>query len=98
MSTEAASLEQKPVPVEAPLAMKELAALLVKHYGLREGMFDLMVEFQLGTGAVGPDKEHALPGLMIGIAKIGLVPSTKSGPTTVNASEVNAPPKARRKG
>lgn len=77
--------------------MKELASLLIKHYGIREGLFDLMIEYQLGTGAVGPDKEHLLPGLMIGIAKVGLVPSAKANPLTVDASDVNPSPKTRRK-
>ena len=97
MSTEDPLTEQRLSPVKPPLSMKELASLLVKHYDLRAGTFDLMVEYQLGTGAVGPDKEHLLPGLMIGIAKVGLVPSAKSGPVTVDAGEVNPPPKTKRK-
>ena len=77
--------------------MKELASLLVRHYGIRTGSFDLMVEYQLGTGAVGPDKDHLLPGLMIGIARIGLVPSPKPGPNTVDASEANPQLKTKKR-
>lgn len=97
MSTEATLPDQKPTPVESPLTMKELASLLVRHYGIKTGTFDLMVEYQLGTGAVGPDKEHLLPGLMIGIAKVGLVPSPKPGPTTVDASEANPQLKTKKR-
>lgn len=97
MSTETKLGQEPRAPVEAPLTMKELSSLLVKHYGLREGTFDLMVEYQLGTGAVGPDEGHLLPGLMIGIAKVGLVPTTKPGPTSVDASVVNPPSKSRKK-
>ncbi len=97
MSTKAAIPDQMPTPVEAPLTLKELTSLLVRHYGLREGTFDLMVEYQIGTGAVGPDKEHLLPGLMVGIAKVGLVPSHKAGPVTVDASEANPRRKAQKK-
>jgi hypothetical protein len=97
MSTEATPPELKPTPVESPLNMKELTALLIKHYGIREGMFDLMVEYQLGTGAVGPDNEHLLPGLMIGIAKVGLMPSTKANSLTVDAFDVNPSPKTRKR-
>lgn len=96
MSTEITALEQAPTPVDTPLTMKDLAALLVKHYGLRQGAFELLVEYQLGAGPVGPDKEHLSPGLMIGISKVGLMSVAKSGPTTVDASVVN-PSKARRK-
>jgi len=97
MSTEATLPDQRPTPVESPLTIKELASLLVRHYGIRAGTFDLMVEYQLGTGAVGPDREHLLPGLMIGIAKVGLVPSPEPGPTTVDAAEENPPVRIRKR-
>lgn len=95
MSTEAVSAHQ-PNLVEAPLTMKDLASLLVKHYGLRDGKFDLMIEYQLAAGAVGPDKDHVLPGVMIGIAKVGLISTNQDGPMTVDASLVNPRPKARK--
>lgn len=97
MSTEASVPDQKPTPVESPLTMKELASLLVRHYGIKAGTFDLMVEYQLGTGAVGPDNERLLPGLMIGIARVGLVPSPRPGPTTVDAAEANPQLSTRKK-
>lgn len=84
-------------PVDPPLTARDLAVVLVKHYGLKEGAYDLMIEYQLGTGAVGPDKEHLLPGVMIGMSRVGLVRSTKPGPTTVDAVEVNPIAKARKR-
>jgi len=72
-----------------PLSMRELAAVLVKHYGIHEGRFDLAIEFQIGVGGVGPDPENRLPGAMIGVHKVGLMPSKADGPTTVDAAEVN---------
>lgn len=97
MSTEARPIKEPPVPVDSPLPLQDLGPLLVKHYGLNEGLFDLMIEYQFGTGAVGPDKDHLVPGVMIGVARVGLVPVGKIGPNTVNASEVNPPAKGRRK-
>jgi hypothetical protein len=85
-----------PMPVAEPLTMRELAAVLVRHYGLNEGLFNLMVEFTVGVGPVGPDKENLSPGAMIGVSKIGLVPSTEVGQSTIDASEAN-PKKAARK-
>jgi hypothetical protein len=77
--------------------MQQLGPLLVKHYGLSEGLFDLMIEYQFGVGAVGPDKDRLVPGVMIGVAQIGLVPAREIGPNTVDAAKVNPPPKRRRK-
>ena len=97
MSTETTVPDLKRTPVESPLNMKELSTLLIKHYEIREGTFDLMVEYQLGTGAVGPDSEHLLPGLMIGIAKVGLVPTSSANALTVDAADVNPAPKTRKR-
>lgn len=84
-------------PVEAPLSMRELAEVLVKHYGLHQGCYTLIVEFQVGTGAVGPTRESTVPGAMIGVAKVGLMPTTEAGPTTIDASVVNPAKKPRKK-
>jgi hypothetical protein len=77
--------------------LRELAEILVRHYGLRDGRYELLVEFQIGMGSVGPDAQSALPGAMIGISRVGLIPSQKDGPTTVDAALVNPPKKPRRK-
>ena len=98
MSIEPPVLAQPPVPTGKPLTMKEVAALLVKHYALHEGKFDLLVEYQFGAGAFGPTPESVNPGVMIGIAKLGLTQSAQPGPLTVDAAEVNPPPtRSRRK-
>ena len=97
MSTESPVLGQPPVAAGTPLTMKEVAALLIKHYDFHEGKFDLLLEYQFGAGAFGPTPETVNPGVMIGIAKLGLTPSAQPGPLTVDASEVNPMPPARRK-
>jgi len=90
--------ESKPaasvLPSEAvgpPVSLREMAILLVKHYGLTEGTYTLLFQYQVGTGAVGPDKENRVPGVMVGVTQVGLVRTTKSGPNTVDAGEVNPP-------
>ena len=97
MSTDAKAPEQQPSPINPPLSMRDLASVLVKHYELTAGTYDLMVEFQIGTGAVGPDKDNLVPGAMIGVSRVGLMPTTKLGPNTVNASLVNPKKKLRKK-
>jgi hypothetical protein len=83
-------------PAFEPLALRELAELLVKHYDVHEGLFDTLVEFQIGVGPVGPTPDSQCPGAMVGVSKVGLVRSTKAGPATVDASIVN-PAKKKRK-
>ena len=75
----------------ASLSLRELAAVLVKHYGLHEGQYDLVIEFQIGTGVVGPTQAPTL-GAIVGVSRVGLIPATADGPTTVNAAMVNPRP------
>lgn len=97
MSTEAPIAPINPIPAGTPLSMKEVAELLVKHYGLREGLFDLMLEYQFAFGNFGPTPSQVTPGAMIGLAKLGLTRATQIGPLTVDAAEVNPAPKTRKK-
>lgn len=97
MSTDKPDTNWTPVPVEAPLSMRDLAGVLIRHYGIHEGHFDLLVEFQIGMGAVGPDPTALSPGAMIGVSRIGLMPSKADGPTTVDAAIVNPAKKSRKK-
>lgn len=97
MSTDKSGSAQKLTPVESPLGMQDLAAVLVKHYGLHDGCFDLIVEFQVGVGPVGPQTGPRMPGAMVGVSRIGLVPAEKSGPTTVDAAVTNPQKKVSRR-
>lgn len=97
MSTDKPATSWTPTPVEAPLSMRDLAGVLVKHYDLHEGHFDLLVEFRIGTGPVGPEPAALTPGVMIGVSRIGLMPSKADGPTTVDAAIVNPAKKSRNK-
>lgn len=85
-----------PVPIGELLDMRELTVALIKHYGLHEGSYDLLVELQFAAGRVGPTKDTALPGAMVGISKVGLIKPETISPATVDAAEVN-PAKPRRK-
>jgi len=76
-------------PVAEPLTTKALTELLVKHYGLTEGLYDAMIEFRIGTGGIGPSPEVQVPGVIIGITGMGLVRVEKLGAGTVDAAVVN---------
>lgn len=80
-----------------PLSIRELTGVLVKHYGINEGLYDLIVEFHLGMGVFGPNPEESGPGAMLGVSKVSLVPAQVSGPLTVDAAIVNPKKKSTQK-
>src|SRR6266542_2915339 len=85
-----------PQPVEAPLTIKDLTAVLVRHYGLNRGRFDILIEFQIGVGSVGPSPDARVPTAMVGVSKVGLTEAKGAdSPTTVDAAVVNPAPKRR---
>lgn len=81
-------LGQAPAP---PLSLRQIGEVLVRHYGLTEGIFEVTVTFQLGVGAFGPDPENLQPTGFVGVHKLGLrrVPAGKPGPGLVDAAAVN---------
>lgn len=84
-----------PGQVGTPLTLKEVGGLLVKHYGLTEGKYDPMIEYQIGGGMVGPNAETRVPGMMVGVLRLGLTKSIEDGPLTLDASLIN-PPRRKR--
>ena len=72
-----------------PLPLKEVAALLVKHYGLQQGLWELALEMQVAIGQFGAAPEAALPGAAFGVTRVGLVRVEQVGPRTVDAAEIN---------
>lgn len=89
MSTDAPAVIASPVPVGTPLGIKELTAALVKHYDLHEGLYDLYLEYQFAFGNFGPSASQVVPSAVVGLSKLGVTKVTKTGPLTVDASEVN---------
>ncbi|MEA2115644.1 MAG: hypothetical protein U9P36_09700 [Thermodesulfobacteriota bacterium] len=85
MSTKPA---KQATPIVPPLTLKELGEVLVKHYNLKEGRYEVLVEFMIGMGSVGPTPESRLPGAMLGLNKIGLVKVDHDGPLTINAADL----------
>ncbi|MBP6367386.1 MAG: hypothetical protein KBA82_10105 [Nitrosomonas sp.] len=79
-----------------PLTIKDLAAVLIQHYGFNEGYFDLSVEFNIGVGAVGPNPNELTPGAILSVSRIGLTNSKDMGPMSVDAATVNPKKKPRK--
>lgn len=82
----------QPRPYGEPLDTKGLITVLVKHYGVHEGLFDLFLEYQMAFGTFGPSPELQVPGAVVGISKLGLTRVNVMGPLTVDAGVVNPEP------
>lgn len=83
-----------PVPAGDPLSIKEITALLIRHYGIHEGLFDLYLEYRMAFGAFGPNPEEVLPSTILGVSQLSITKADKAGPLTVDAAVAN-PRKAK---
>jgi hypothetical protein len=79
----------KPLQQMPPMPLREVGALLVKHHGLHEGLWDVALHMNVSIGHMGQTPETANPGAMFTVQGIGLAPAAIVGPLTVNAAEIN---------
>ena len=75
--------------------LRELAEILIRHHGIHSGNYEMSINFQIAVGAVGPSESNVLPGAMIGVSGLGLVPAMAPGPNTVDAAVANPLPKKK---
>lgn len=71
------------------VSLIEVGVLLIKHFDLHEGLYDVNVEFKLAVASVGPAPETRLPSVIAGVSRLGLSRVTVVGTHTVDASKVN---------
>lgn len=76
-------------PATPPLSLKELAAILIKHYGYNEGFFEIGIQFNIVVGNVGPEASQIAPGAMLAVGGVGLSRCPPNSPLGVDASIVN---------
>jgi hypothetical protein len=78
---------------------KEITEALIKHQGIHEGLWSLIIQFGLQTANINvkteqdESKEVLVPGVIIPLLKMGIQKHDKPNPFTVDAAEVNPPPK-----
>lgn len=53
------------------MSLQELTEVLIRHYEIKEGIYEALLEFRVGFGAFGPDDDK-VPGVAAGVTKIGL--------------------------
>lgn len=75
------------------LPHKELVTLMLKHFGIHEGRWWLILNFGLGPGNYGPKPDAVNPGIIVAINQIGIQRETRDTPApeglVVDAAKVN---------
>lgn len=84
--TDTTTSPQPQANVPQPLPLKDVAELLVKYYGLDEGLWELALELKVGVGQFGATPDAELPGATFGVSRIGLARVLAAGPRTVDAA------------
>lgn len=81
-------LDSTPAGSIAPMNLKDLAIVLIKHYGLHSGRYEVSLSFQFGVGGLGVAPNLA-PGAVIAVHGVGLAVSLHDTANAVDAAEVN---------
>lgn len=71
------------------IPLKDLATILIRHYGYHEGFYEVGVQFNIAVGSVGPDATQIAPGAVLTVGGIGLSKCSPSSPLGIDASVVN---------
>ena len=84
------------------LDLKTLTGVMIRHFGIHEGIFQLNLGFKFGVGGFamdgGPDPVP-LPGAVVGVESVSLarIPEGVKVPNAVDAAVVNPSPKPKAK-
>ena len=71
----------------------EILQALVKQQGIHEGIWGLTIKFGLQVGNIQMGEKDAVPGVIIPLVKMGIQRLDKASPLSVDAAEVNPPPR-----
>lgn len=84
-------------PKQYVFSFKEIAALMVKDVGVKEGHWGIHVRFGLQAGNVGANNDDLKPAAILPILEMGLQRFEEPTSLSVDAAEVNRNPRARKK-
>lgn len=88
-------------PIEPPgqtISLKELTEIVVKHFHLHEGRYELAVGLRVAVGKFQLTEDAGpVPGSFVGVENMRLarVPDDATGANVVDAAVTNPPPKGR---
>lgn len=92
----------RPIEQAHSLHLKSLTEVVIRHFNIHEGIYQLNIGFKIGVGGLpmggGPD-DVPLPGAMVGVEGVTLtrIPPGVKVPNAVDASVVNPKPKPQAK-
>lgn len=78
---------------------KELAEALIKKQGIHEGLWGICMQFGIIAGNIptDPSEQTILPAAIVPIVKVGIQRFDNPSSLTVDAAEVNPPPRVGQK-
>ena len=87
-----------PTPINFdPIGLKELAEILIKHHGVKEGLYEVSPEIAIVAGGVNFPGEK-IPGVVLGIRSVKLQKAAAGSTLAVDAAACNPnKPKRARK-
>ena len=77
---------------------RELLELLAKAANLDEGRWMLSVNFSMTPGNFGPSDKEIIPGILVGVARVGLQRADKNAPEAlvIDAADIRAAAQRKR--
>jgi hypothetical protein len=84
-------------PTQYTFDYREVVEALIKQQNLHEGLWQLVVSFEMGAVNVGPTNDSLSPAAVVRLTKIGLMKADKENNLTLDASKVNPKDGALRK-
>jgi hypothetical protein len=89
-------------PIDHPFALdlKSLTEVLIRHFDVHEGIYQLNFGFRIGVGGFAMDGNPGsapLPGAVVGVEGVNLsrLPDGMDAPNAVDAAKVNPAPKPK---
>ena len=81
------------------VTQQELVELVIKHVGIHEGEWTLLVGIGVGSGNFGVAPDQIAPGVMVTFNQIGIqrvMPGSPQAPGSVNVDAAKVNPKKKK--
>jgi hypothetical protein len=76
---------------------REIATLMIKDRGIKEGLWCIHMKFGIQAGNLGPNAEDVYPTAIVPVLELGLQKAELPTSLTVDAAAVNPPARKAKK-